>query len=47
MILLADSSKSDRAAYALLFRQFAHRRAIHDMHKAIDDLRRAKASPQP
>jgi hypothetical protein len=41
MILLAATSKSDRAAYALMFRQLAQTaRAIHDMHKATDDLRR-------
>lgn len=43
MILLAATSKSDRAAYALMFRQLAQTaRAIHDMHKATDDLRRVR-----
>jgi hypothetical protein len=43
MILLAATSKSDRAAYALLFRQLAQTaRAIHDMHKATDGLRRVR-----
>jgi hypothetical protein len=43
MILLAATSKSDRAAYALMFRQLAQTaRAIHDMHKATDDLRRIR-----
>jgi hypothetical protein len=43
MILLAATSQSDRAAYALMFRQLAQTaRAIHDMHKATDDLRRVK-----
>jgi hypothetical protein len=43
MILLAAASKSDRAAYALMFRQLAQTaRAIHDMHKATDDLRRVR-----
>jgi hypothetical protein len=43
MILLAAMSKSDRAAYALMFRQIAQTaRAIHDMHKATDDLRRVR-----
>jgi hypothetical protein len=43
MILLAATSKSDRAAYALLFRQLAlTARAIYDMHKATDDLRRVQ-----
>lgn len=43
MILLAATSKSDRAAYALLFRQLAQTaRAIHDMHQATDDLRRVR-----
>lgn len=43
MILLAATSRSDRAAYALLFRQLAQTsRAIYDMHKATDDLRRVR-----
>jgi hypothetical protein len=43
MILLAATSKSDRAAFALMFRQLAQTaRAIHDMHKATDDLRRVR-----
>jgi hypothetical protein len=43
MILLAATSKSDRAAYALMFRQLAQTaRAIHDMHEATDDLRRVR-----
>jgi hypothetical protein len=43
MILLAATSKSDRAAYALMFRQLAQTaRAIHDMHKVTDDLRRVR-----
>jgi hypothetical protein len=43
MILLAATSKSERAAYALLFRQLAQTaRAIYDMHKATDDLRRVR-----
>jgi hypothetical protein len=43
MILLAATSKSERAAYALMFRQLAQTaRAIHDMHKATDDLRRVR-----
>jgi hypothetical protein len=43
MILLAATSTSDRAAYALMFRQLAlTARAIHDMHKATDDLRRVR-----
>jgi hypothetical protein len=43
MILLAATSKSDRAAYALMFRQLAQTaRAIHDMHNATDDLRRVR-----
>lgn len=43
MILLAATSKSERAAYALLFRQLAQTaRAIHDMHQATDDLRRVR-----
>ncbi|MCW2763448.1 MAG: relaxase/mobilization nuclease [Marmoricola sp.] len=43
MILLAATSKSERTAYALLFRQLAQTaRAIHDMHKATDDLRRVR-----
>ncbi|WP_231511393.1 relaxase/mobilization nuclease domain-containing protein [Arthrobacter sp. UNC362MFTsu5.1] len=43
MILLAATSKSDRAAYALLFRQLAQTaRVIHDMHQATDDLRRVR-----
>jgi hypothetical protein len=43
MIILAATSKSDRAAYALMFRQLAQTaRAIHDMHKATDDLRRVR-----
>ncbi len=43
MILLAATSKSDLAAYALMFRQLAQTaRAIHDMHKATDDLRRVR-----
>lgn len=41
MILLAATSKSDRAAYALMFRQLAATaKAIHDMHKATADLNR-------
>jgi hypothetical protein len=44
MILLAATSKSDRAAYALMFRQLAATaKAIHDMHKATDDLRRVRS----
>ena len=36
-------SESERAAYALMFRQLAQTaRAIHDMHKATDDLRRVR-----
>jgi hypothetical protein len=43
MILLAATSKSERAAYALLFRQLAQTaRAIHDMHQATNDLRRVR-----
>jgi hypothetical protein len=43
MILLAATSKSERAAYALMFRQLAQTaRAIHDMHKVTDDLRRVR-----
>jgi hypothetical protein len=43
MILLAATSKSDRAAYALMLRQLAQiARAIQDMHKATDDLRRVR-----
>lgn len=43
MILLAATSKSERDAYALMFRQLAQTaRAIHDMHKATDDLRRVR-----
>lgn len=43
MILLAATSKSERAAYALMFRQLAQTaRAIYDMHKATDDLRRVR-----
>lgn len=43
MILPAASSKSERAAYALMFRQLAQTaRAIHDIHKATDDLRRVR-----
>jgi hypothetical protein len=43
MILLSATSKSDRAAYALMFRQLAQTaRAIHDMHQATDDLRRVR-----
>lgn len=48
MILLAATSKSDRAAYALMFRQLAQTaRAIHDMHKATDDLRRVGKTLEP
>ena len=43
MILLAATSKSDRAAYALMFRQLAATaKAIHDMHKATADLNRVR-----
>jgi hypothetical protein len=43
MILLAATSKSERAVYALLFRQLAQTaRAIHDMHQATNDLRRVR-----
>ncbi|MET1087676.1 MAG: hypothetical protein ABWY04_11250 [Arthrobacter sp.] len=43
MILLAATTNSERAAYALMFRQLAQTaRAIHDMHKATDDLRRVR-----
>jgi hypothetical protein len=36
-------SESERAAYVLMFRQLAQTaRAIHDMHKATDDLRRVR-----
>lgn len=43
MILLAATSKSDRAAYALLFRQLAlTAKAIHDMHQATNDLQRVR-----
>jgi hypothetical protein len=43
MIQLAATSNSDRAAYALMFRQLAQTaRAIHDMHKTTDDLRRVR-----
>jgi hypothetical protein len=43
MILLAATSRSDRAAYALMFRQLAQTaRTIHDMHQATDDLRRVR-----
>ena len=44
MILLAAGSKSDKAAYALMFRQLAATaKAIHDMHQATGDLRRVRA----
>jgi hypothetical protein len=43
MIILAATSKSDRAAYALMFRQLAATaKAIHDMHKATGDLKRIR-----
>ncbi|MBT2531240.1 choice-of-anchor A family protein [Arthrobacter sp. ISL-48] len=43
MILLAAASKSDRAAYAFIFRQLAHTaRAMRDTDKATDDLRRVR-----
>ncbi len=43
MILLASTSKSDRAAYALMFRQLAlTAKAIHDMHAATNDLQRVR-----
>jgi hypothetical protein len=43
MIILAATSKSERTAYALMFRQLAQTaRAIHDMHKATDDLQRVR-----
>lgn len=43
MVLLAATSKSDRAAYALMFRQLAlTAKAIHEMHRATDDLQRVR-----
>jgi hypothetical protein len=43
MLLLAAGSRSDTAAYALLFRQLAATaKAIHDMHSATGDLRRVR-----
>lgn len=43
MVLLASTSKSDRAAYALMFRQLAlTAKAIHDMHMATNDLQRVR-----
>ncbi|WP_026552617.1 hypothetical protein [Arthrobacter sp. H20] len=43
MILLAATYKSDRAAYALMFRQLAaSAKAIHDVHKATADLNRVR-----
>ncbi|MHA7277959.1 hypothetical protein ACX80O_15800 [Arthrobacter sp. Hz1] len=44
MILLAATSKSDWAAYALMVRQLAATaKAIHDMHKATADLNRVRS----
>lgn len=43
MVLLAATSKSDGAAYALMFRQLALTvKAIHEMHKATNDLHRVR-----
>ncbi|MBT1003911.1 relaxase/mobilization nuclease domain-containing protein [Paenarthrobacter sp. DKR-5] len=43
MVLLAGTCRSERAAYALMFRQLAlTARAIHDMHNATNDLRRVR-----
>jgi hypothetical protein len=40
---MAATSKSDRAAYALMFRLLAATvKAIHDMHQATNDLRRVR-----
>jgi hypothetical protein len=48
MILLAATSKSERAVYALLFRQLAQTaRAIHDMQQATNDLRRVRGLSLP